>query len=104
MQLPSRSAEALIELSSPSIQTSHHSSTREISQNSGRETKKEVIIGIMFVGVSTGTVIGPHLFIPSEAPHHSKGLRTNFILFIVIILLICRFTFFFRLLNGGTYP
>lgn len=68
-------------------------------QNSGGDTKKKVIVGIMFVGASTGNVIGPHLFQPSEAPHYSKGLHSNLILFIVIILLVCGTALYLRLLN-----
>lgn len=54
---------------------------------SGVDAKRKVTTGILFVGASTGNIIGPHLFTPSEAPRYSRGLRANLALFITIILL-----------------
>lgn len=57
-------------------------------QNTGGDTKRKVTTACLFVGASAGNIGGPLLFKPEEAPHYSRGLRTNLALFITILVLI----------------
>ncbi|GME22857.1 Major facilitator superfamily [Neofusicoccum parvum] len=70
------------------------------AQNTAGDTKKKVTTGFMFVGASTGNIIGPLLFKTSEAPHYSRGLRSNLALFITLIVLICLTVCWLRILNA----
>jgi hypothetical protein len=43
---------------------------------------------VLFVGQSTGNVIGPLLYTQAESPSYSRGLRSNLALFCVIVVLV----------------
>ncbi|KAL5114560.1 hypothetical protein ACEQ8H_007529 [Pleosporales sp. CAS-2024a] len=68
-------------------------------QNTGGDTKRKVTTGILFIGASTGNIIGPHLFKPSEKPYYRRGLKVNLCLFIFIVLVVLVATFYIKLLN-----
>ncbi|KAF4303267.1 Major facilitator superfamily [Botryosphaeria dothidea] len=70
------------------------------AQNTAGDTKKKLTTGILFVGASVGNVIGPLLYKPSEAPHYSRGLRSNLALFLALIVLICVTVCWIRILNA----
>ncbi|KAK3654704.1 hypothetical protein LTR56_003977 [Elasticomyces elasticus] len=57
-------------------------------QNTAGDTKRKVTTGMLFIGASAGNIIGPNLYKPSEAPHYTRGLRSNLALFCVIIILV----------------
>ena len=62
--------------------------SRWAGQNTASDTKRKVTTGVMFIGASAGTIIGPHLYTPEEAPRYYRGIRSNLALFVVIILLV----------------
>lgn len=68
-------------------------------QNTAGDTKRKVTTGILFVGASAGNIIGPNLYTISEAPHYTRGLRANLILFIAIIILVGFGVAWIRILN-----
>ncbi|KAF2478383.1 MFS general substrate transporter [Lindgomyces ingoldianus] len=68
-------------------------------QNTGGDTKRKVTTGILFIGASAGNIIGPHLFTPAEAPHYSRGLRSNLALFVTIAVLVVLATAWIKILN-----
>ncbi|KAK5133135.1 hypothetical protein LTR08_008159 [Meristemomyces frigidus] len=57
-------------------------------QNTGGDTKRKATTAVLFIGASAGNIIGPHLYRPSEAPHYTRGLRSNLALFVVIVVLV----------------
>jgi hypothetical protein len=57
------------------------------SQNTGGDTKRKVTNAILFIGQSTGNIVGPQLYQVTEKPLYLRGLRSNLALFIVIIVL-----------------
>lgn len=69
-------------------------------QNTAGDTKRKVTTGMLFVGASTGNVIGPLLFKPSEKPRYDRGLRTNLALFVVLAVLIVLGMGLIRILNA----
>ena len=68
-------------------------------QNTAGDTKRKVTTGMLFVGASAGNIIGPNLYKPSEAPHYTRGLRSNLALFVVIIVLVGLGVAWIRILN-----
>ncbi|KAF2194413.1 MFS general substrate transporter [Zopfia rhizophila CBS 207.26] len=68
-------------------------------QNTGGDTKRKVTTGLLFVGASAGNIIGPHLFTPGEAPHYSRGLRSNLALFVAIVVLVLMAAAWIRVLD-----
>lgn len=68
-------------------------------QNTGGDTKRKVTTGILFVGASAGNVIGPHLYTTAEAPRYTRGLLSNLILFIIIIITVILATLWLVFLN-----
>ncbi|KAK0865842.1 hypothetical protein LTS02_005135 [Friedmanniomyces endolithicus] len=68
-------------------------------QNTAGDTKRKVTTGMMFIGASVGNIIGPNLYKPSEAPHYTRGLRSNLALFCVIIVLVGLGVAWIRVLN-----
>lgn len=57
------------------------------AQNTAGDTKRKCTSAIMFIGQSTGNVVGPLLYTTAEAPGYHRGLRSNLALYIVIVLL-----------------
>ncbi|KAH8697104.1 major facilitator superfamily domain-containing protein [Talaromyces proteolyticus] len=55
--------------------------------NTAGETKKKITTAIMIVGQSAGNVLGPNLYTTDEAPLYRRGLISNLVLFIVLIIL-----------------
>ncbi|KAI0619247.1 MFS-1 domain containing protein [Pyrenophora tritici-repentis] len=68
-------------------------------QNTGGDTKRKVTTSILFVGASSGNIIGPQLFKPSEKPYYRKGLRANLALFVALIVLILLAMVWIKLMN-----
>ncbi|TKA62601.1 hypothetical protein B0A55_11105 [Friedmanniomyces simplex] len=68
-------------------------------QNTAGDTKRKVTTGMLFIGASAGNIIGPNLYKPSEAPHYTRGLRSNLALFCVIIVLVGLGVAWIRVLN-----
>jgi hypothetical protein len=68
-------------------------------QNTGGDTKRKVTTGILFVGASAGNVIGPHFYTTAEAPRYTRGLLSNLILFIIIIITVVLATLWLVFLN-----
>ena len=54
---------------------------------------------LVVIGASAGNIIGPHLYRPSEAPHYTRGLRSNLALFVVIIALVALGASWIKVLN-----
>lgn len=69
------------------------------AQNTAGDTKRKVTTSMLFVGASTGNIIGPLLFRPNEAPRYARGLRANLALFVTLILLVCITAAWIRILN-----
>lgn len=68
-------------------------------QNTGGDTKRKVTTSILFVGASTGNIIGPLLFKPAEKPRYSRGLRSNLALFCAIVVLVLLAMAYIKILN-----
>jgi len=58
------------------------------SQNTAGDTKRKVTTGLLFVGQSAGNIVGPLLYKATEAPRYARGLTSNLVLFIAIIILV----------------
>ncbi|KAI0179736.1 MFS general substrate transporter [Hypoxylon sp. FL1284] len=69
------------------------------SQNTAGDTKRKCTNAVLFIGQSTGNVIGPLLYTQVEAPSYSRGLRSNLALYIAIIILVGATTVYLRVLN-----
>lgn len=69
------------------------------SQNTAGETKKKTTTAVLFIGSSAGNIIGPHLYTTAEAPRYKRGLISNLILFIILIILVALTTLYLMLLN-----
>lgn len=57
-------------------------------QNTAGDTKRKVTTGMLFVGASAGNVVGPLLYTTAEAPRYTRGLTSNLVLFIIIMVLV----------------
>ncbi|KAK1141257.1 hypothetical protein N8T08_009296 [Aspergillus melleus] len=55
--------------------------------NTGGETKKKVINGILLIGQCAGNVLGPNLYTTEEAPLYRRGLLSNLAMFCVLVFL-----------------
>ncbi|KAF2090522.1 MFS general substrate transporter [Saccharata proteae CBS 121410] len=69
------------------------------AMNTAGDTKRKVTTGFLFVGASTGNIIGPHLFTPAEAPHYTRGLESVLALFIVMAVFVLGSAAWIKLLN-----
>ncbi|KAI1500410.1 major facilitator superfamily domain-containing protein [Biscogniauxia marginata] len=69
------------------------------SQNTAGTTKQRVTNAILFVGQSTGNVVGPLLYTQAEAPSYSRGLKSNLALYIIIVVLVVVTSVYLRILN-----
>ncbi|ORY67112.1 major facilitator superfamily domain-containing protein [Pseudomassariella vexata] len=64
------------------------------AQNTPGDTKPKCINAVLFIGHSTGNVVGPLLYRQKEAPSYSPGLKSNLALYVVIIVLVVVTTLF----------
>ncbi|ETN41528.1 uncharacterized protein HMPREF1541_03464 [Cyphellophora europaea CBS 101466] len=55
--------------------------------NTAGETKKKTTTAVLFIAQSAGNILGPNLYTPAEKPLYRRGLISNLVLFIVLILL-----------------
>ncbi|PYH71469.1 putative MFS transporter [Aspergillus vadensis CBS 113365] len=55
--------------------------------NTGGETKKKLVNGVLLVGQCAGNVLGSNLYTTTEAPLYRRGLLSNLAMFCVLILL-----------------
>jgi hypothetical protein len=55
--------------------------------------------GVLFIGASAGNILGPNLYTIAEAPHYTRGLRSNLSMFCLIVLLVGVGAFYIRILN-----
>ncbi|KAI1326257.1 MFS general substrate transporter [Xylariaceae sp. FL0255] len=69
------------------------------SQNTAGDTKRKVTNAILFLGASTGNVVGPLLYSQTDAPGYRRGLVSNLALFIVIIFLVGLTSLYVMVLN-----
>lgn len=69
------------------------------SQNTAGETKKKTTTAVLFIGQSAGNIIGPHLYTTAEKPLYRRGLISNLVLFIVLIIIIAFTTVYLMWLN-----
>ncbi|KAJ3498468.1 hypothetical protein NLG97_g1108 [Lecanicillium saksenae] len=71
------------------------------AQNTAGDTKRKSTSALVFIGSSTGNIIGPLLFTPDEAPAYSRGLKANIILFCAVIFLVFVTSAYLKRLNKG---
>ena len=69
------------------------------AQNTAGDTKRKCTSAIMFIGQSTGNVVGPLLYTTAEKPGYHRGLRSNLALYVVIVLLCIITTLYLYALN-----
>lgn len=69
------------------------------SQNTAGDTKRKSTSALVFIGSSAGNIIGPLLFRPDEAPAYSRGLRSNLVFFIMVIIIVGVTTLYLKWLN-----
>ena len=69
------------------------------SQNTAGDTKRKTTSALVFIGSSAGNVLGPLLFRPDEAPGYGRGIRSNMILFVAVMLLVGVTSLHLRRLN-----
>jgi hypothetical protein len=69
------------------------------SQNTAGDTKQKCTTAIMFIGQSVGNVVGPQLYTTDEAPAYTRGLVSNLVLYIVIIVICGIVTLYITFLN-----
>ena len=55
-----------------------------MNSNTAGHTKRSITNAIMFLGYSTGFIIGPQFFLNSEAPVYQTGFRTMLITFTLL--------------------
>ena len=55
--------------------------------NTAGETKKKTTTAALFVAQSAGNILGPNLYTTAEKPLYRRGLISNLVLFIVLIIL-----------------
>ncbi|KAH7127972.1 major facilitator superfamily domain-containing protein [Dactylonectria estremocensis] len=68
-------------------------------QNTAGDTKRKVTTACIFIGSSTGNIIGPLLFRTSEKPRYDRGLKANLVLFIVLAIFILAGMLLIKILN-----
>ncbi|KAJ7695062.1 major facilitator superfamily domain-containing protein [Mycena rosella] len=66
-----------------------------VSGNVGGQTKKAIASAAVFLGVAAGNIVGPFLFIDSQAPVYLTGVVASMVSRIleIVIILILRFVF-----------
>ena len=69
------------------------------AQNTAGDTKQKVTTAIMFIGQSVGNVVGPQLYTTAEKPGYTRGLVSNLVLYVVIIIIVAIVSFYIVLLN-----
>ncbi|CZT22433.1 related to permease of the major facilitator superfamily [Ramularia collo-cygni] len=69
-------------------------------QNTAGDTKRKVTTGILFIGASAGNILGPNLYTTDEAPRYLRGLISNLVLFVAIIILAGIGAAYIRFLNA----
>ncbi|KAI8631885.1 MFS general substrate transporter [Xylariaceae sp. FL1651] len=69
------------------------------SQNTAGDTKRKCTNAILFIGASTGNVVGPLLYTQRDAPGYMRGLRSNLALYIIIIVLVGLTSIYIAFLN-----
>lgn len=69
-------------------------------QNTGGDTKKKCLVGLMFIGSNAGNIIGPLLFKTNEAPRYTRGLIVNLALFVTLTVLTIATATYLRFLNS----
>ncbi|PMD17790.1 MFS general substrate transporter [Hyaloscypha hepaticicola] len=69
------------------------------SQNTAGETKKKTTTAILFIGQSAGNIIGPHLYTTAEKPLYRRGLISNLVLFVVLVIIVTFTTLYLMFLN-----
>jgi MFS family permease len=58
------------------------------AQNTAGDTKKKCTTAALFMGQSTGNIVGPLLYTTAEAPLYQTGLRADLAMFCILILFI----------------
>lgn len=71
------------------------------AQNTAGDTKRKCTTAFLFIGQSAGNILGPHLYTTAEKPRYLRGLISNLVLFIVIIVLVALTTLYLMVLNKG---
>lgn len=69
--------------------------------NIAGHTKRSVASAILFIGYSTGFIIGPQFFLQSESPEYGTGFRTMIVLFSVSALAPGLYYLYAQWLNKG---
>jgi hypothetical protein len=69
------------------------------SQNTAGETKKKTTTAVLFIGQSAGNIIGPHLYTTAEKPLYRRGLISNLVLFVVLVIIVTFTTLYLMFLN-----
>lgn len=67
--------------------------------NTAGDTKRKVVTAVLFVGQSAGNIVGPTLYSTDEAPGYTRGLVSNLVLFVVLVVLAAGTLVYLRLLN-----
>lgn len=67
------------------------------SQNTGGDTKRKFTTAILFIGQSTGNIIGPLLY--SKDDNYTRGVSSNLALFVAIIVLVSVSAVYIKALN-----
>lgn len=57
------------------------------TQNTAGDTKRKVTTAWLFIGQSAGTSSAPYLYTPAEKPRYLRGLVSNLVLFVVLVVL-----------------
>jgi hypothetical protein len=71
------------------------------AQNTAGDTKRKCTTAFLFIGQSAGNILGPHLYTTAGKPRYLRGLISNLVLFIVIIVLVTLTTLYLMVLNKG---
>lgn len=69
-------------------------------QNTAGDTKRKVTTGILFIGASAGNILGPNLYTTEDAPRYTRGLVSNLVLFVAIIVFVGIGAAWVRFLNA----
>jgi hypothetical protein len=57
------------------------------SQNTAGDTKRKCTTAALFIGLTTGNVVGPLLYSSTDAPLYTQGLTANLIMFCALAIL-----------------
>jgi hypothetical protein len=69
------------------------------SSNTGGDTKGKCTQAVLFVGQSLGNIIGPQLYRPSDAPEYFRGLQSNLMLYMAIVVIVGMASIYLSYLN-----